>query len=359
MFGSKCYIKVPDENRSKLDDKARECRLISFKGDSIYMVVDPSRKKLRWHNVIFTEDQSNQNDKEGSPIEFPSQVTENSNEKDTHMEDQEDMSRQQTRSEVWGTDPTRRSECISNQVLIAKTTSDAPVPQLPKAYEDAVESSEGQQWKDAMDYELTKLEEMNTWSEINKLDISPKAQILPRMWVHLIKTLESKECKFRSRWVVQGDKQKTNLSLSDTFAPVSRITSLRILLALATLKDMRIFAWDVDSAYLHGKIDHDIYVRLPDGYEKPGKVGKRNKALYGLPEAAQVWQEDLEEKLKSLGFTLLKSDCGIFISKTASGFTAIDTQVDDAMGICSSKEEELRIKCGIQKFYKIKEKNTT
>src|SRR5882724_12961897 len=69
MFGSKCYIKVPDKNRSKLDDKARECRLISFKGDSIYMVVDPSRKKLRWHNVIFTEDQSNQNDKEGSPME--------------------------------------------------------------------------------------------------------------------------------------------------------------------------------------------------------------------------------------------------------------------------------------------------
>jgi len=119
---------------------------------------------------------------------------------------------------------------------------------------------------------------------------------------------------------------------------------------------MRIFAWDVDSAYLHSKIDHNIYVRLPDGYEKPGKVGKLNKALYGLPEAAWVWREDLEEKLKSLGFAPLKSDCGVFISKTTSGFTAIDTHVDDATGICSSEEEELRIKCGIQKFYKIKEK---
>ena len=93
MFGSKCYIKIPDENRSKLDDKVRECRLIGFEGDSIYMVVDPSRKKLQSHNVIFTKDQSNRSDKEGSPIEFPSQVTETSDEKDTHMEDQEDMSR--------------------------------------------------------------------------------------------------------------------------------------------------------------------------------------------------------------------------------------------------------------------------
>ena len=93
---------------------------------------------------MFTEDQSNRNDKEESPIEFPSQVTETSNEKDTHTEDQEDTSRRWTRSEVWGTDPTRRSECISDKVLIAKTTGDTPVAQLPKAYEDAVESPDGQ-----------------------------------------------------------------------------------------------------------------------------------------------------------------------------------------------------------------------
>jgi len=139
VFGSKCYIKIPDENRSKLEDKARECRLIGFEGDSIYVVVDPSQKKLRSRNVIFTEDQSNRNNKEGSPIEFPSQTTETSDEKDTHVENQEDMSRRRTRSEVWGTDPTWRSECISNKVLIAKTTSDAPAPQLPKTYEDAME----------------------------------------------------------------------------------------------------------------------------------------------------------------------------------------------------------------------------
>jgi len=49
---------------------------------------------------------------------------------------------------------------------------------------------------------------------------------------------------------------------------------------------MRIFAWDIDSTYLHGKIEHNFYVALPDGYEKLGKVGKLNKALYRFPEAA-------------------------------------------------------------------------
>src|SRR5882672_11581983 len=173
-------------------------------------------------------------------------------------------------------DATRKYERINDKVLIAKAADNVPATRLPKAYKDAVGSPEGHLWKNMMDYELAKLKEMNTWSEINKLDVPPEAQVLPGMWVHLIKSLESGERKFRSRWVVRGDKQKTNISLSNTFAPMSRITSLRILLALATTKNMRIFAWDVDSAYLHGKIDHDIYIKLPDGYEKPEVVGKLN-----------------------------------------------------------------------------------
>src|SRR5882724_10652529 len=112
--------------------------------------------------------------------------------------------------------------------------------------------------------------------------------------------------------------------------------------------------WDMDSAYLHRKIDHDLYIYFPDGYRRPGKVGKLNKALYGLPEAAQVWHEYFEDKLKSLGFAPLGSDTGVFLNKSPTGFTAIDTHVDDRTGIFLSEEEESRLKAGIQKFYKIK-----
>ena len=60
-------------------------------------------------------------------------------------------------------------------------------------------------------------------------------------------------------------------------------------------------------------MDHDLYINLPDGYSKQGKVRKLNKALYGLPEAARVWHEDLEEKLNTLGFSPLESDLGVFL----------------------------------------------
>ena len=64
VFGTKCFIKVPDELRAKFDDKARECHLIGFEGESIYIVVDADRKKLRSCNVIFMEGNGNRSNLE-------------------------------------------------------------------------------------------------------------------------------------------------------------------------------------------------------------------------------------------------------------------------------------------------------
>jgi len=72
-----------------------------------------------------------------------------------------------------------------------------------------------------------------------------------------------------------------------------------------------------------------------------------------------VWHEDLKDTLKSLGFAPLGSDTGVFLNKSPTGFTAIDTHVDDRTRILSSEEEESRLKARIQKFYKIKEKDTS
>jgi len=72
-----------------------------------------------------------------------------------------------TRLEVWGTDPVMRSECITNhsvneKVLVTKANADLHEIKIPKAYTDAIKSLEGKSWKEAMDYELNRLEEMNT-----------------------------------------------------------------------------------------------------------------------------------------------------------------------------------------------------
>ena len=72
---------------------------------------------------------------------------------------------------------------------------------------------------------------------------------------------------------------------------------------------------------------------------------------------ACIWCKDLEMKLKSLGFSLLESNPGVFLHKSGKGIIAIDTHIDNGTGICLSEEEELDLKTGIQKFYKLKEKD--
>ena len=76
------------------------------------------------------EGQTTQNDVTNSPIEFQSQAAESNDENHTQMGDKEEESKQQTRTEVWGTDPTRQSEWISNKVLIIKTTNDIAITKV-------------------------------------------------------------------------------------------------------------------------------------------------------------------------------------------------------------------------------------
>jgi len=80
-----------------------------------------------------------------------------------------------------------------DKVLITKSGEDSPVIEIPKAYEDTMKSPEGKHWREAMNYELNKLKDGETWSEFDKINVPQEAQVLPGMWVHLVKNLESGE----------------------------------------------------------------------------------------------------------------------------------------------------------------------
>ena len=189
----------------KLDDKAKECWLIGFEGDSIYMVVDQEWRRQRSQNMIFIEGIGHRGNG-GETVEFSNQ---DDNKKEDNQGHEDETKTRRTRSEVWGTEPSRRSEHLQdqkndNQVLITKVFENENSPEIktPQTYSQAINSPEGKSWKEAMDYELSKLKEMNTWSELDKTDIPQNAQILPGMWVNTVKNLETGERKFRSRWVV-------------------------------------------------------------------------------------------------------------------------------------------------------------
>jgi len=102
----------------------------------------------------------------------------------------------------------------------------------------------------------------------------------------------------KARLLAQGYTQVEGIDFDETFAPVARLEAIRILLAYANHHDIILQQMDVKSAFLNGKIEEEVYVAQPQGFEdpkNPDKVFKLNKALYGLKQAPRAWYDTLKE----------------------------------------------------------------
>ncbi|GJR37071.1 copia protein [Tanacetum coccineum] len=99
----------------------------------------------------------------------------------------------------------------------------------------------------------------------------------------------------KARLVAQCYNQQEGIDYDETYAPVARLESIRILLAYACALDFKLFQMDVKSAFLNGFINEDVYVAQPSGFidfEKTDHVYKLKKALYGLKQASKSCLED-------------------------------------------------------------------
>ena len=111
--------------------------------------------------------------------------------------------------------------------------------------------------------------------------------------------------KYKARLVAKGYVQRQGVEYQKVFAPVARIETVRVPLALATQEDWKVHHMDVKSAFLNGDLTEEVYVEQPLGYEKKGeerKVYKLKKALYGLKQAPRAWNAKLDRSLVSLIF---------------------------------------------------------
>ena len=96
--------------------------------------------------------------------------------------------------------------------------------------------------------------------------------------------------------MLQKDNQEEGIDFGETYAPVTRLEAVKLLLAYACLKGFRLHQMDVKSAFLNGFIDEEVYVSQPPGFEdhnNPDYVFKLKKALYGLKQAPRQWYERL------------------------------------------------------------------
>jgi hypothetical protein len=158
----------------------------------------------------------------------------------------------------------------------------------------------------------------------------------------------------KSRLVAKGYSQVEGLDFDETYAPVARLESIRILLAYATYHGFKLFQMDVKSAILNGPIKEDVYVEQRPDFEDseyPTHVYKLSKALYGLQQAPRAWYECLRDFLITNGFKVGKADPTLFTKTIEKDLFICQIYVNDIIfGSTNKSSSEEFSRIMIQKF---------
>ncbi|CAI7872519.1 unnamed protein product [Closterium sp. NIES-53] len=164
-------------------------------------------------------------------------------------------------------------------------------PKEPATIQQALGGEHREKWSEAMHKELKALQERNTWKVV-PVGVARNKTILTGKWVFRVKTkADGTIDKFKSRWVVRGFDQEQGRDFTETFAPVSRHTSLQILLAIAAMNRKKLRQIDVANAFLYAPVDAEIFVELPHGSNAgPNQICQLEKSLYGIKQAPRLWQ---------------------------------------------------------------------
>lgn len=124
------------------------------------------------------------------------------------------------------------------------------------------------------------------------------------------------------------------------------MTTVRTLIALASINGWHIHQLDVNNAFLHGQLSEEVYMTIPQGIQPsgPSKVCKLLKSLYGLKQASRKWYERLTNLLVSLGFKQAHSDHSLFTNITSSSYVALLIYVDDIVlvGDCLHQLQQIK-----------------
>ena len=184
-------------------------------------------------------------------------------------------------------------------------------------------------WFMAMKDEYNALLRNNTWS---LAPLPPGHVPIGCKWVFRIKqNPDGSVSKYKARLVAKGFHQQAGFDYSETFSPVAKPATIRVILTLALSKGWPLRQLDVNNAFLNGILHEEVYMSQPEGFTAtdPSLVCRLHKALYGLKQAPRAWFEHLAHALFKLGFISSKCDPSLFVYASASHCVYSLVYVDD------------------------------
>ncbi|GKD12928.1 putative ribonuclease H-like domain-containing protein, partial [Tanacetum coccineum] len=165
------------------------------------------------------------------------------------------------------------------------------------------------------------------------VDLPNRKRAIGTKWVYRNKKDErGSVIKNKARLVAQGYTQEKGIDYDEVFAPVSRIEAITLFLAYALFIDFVVYQMDVKSDFLYGKIEEEVYVCQPPGFEDPDfldRVYEVEKALYGLHQAPRAWYKTLSTYLLNNVFQRGKIDKTLFIKRDKCDILLVHVYVDD------------------------------
>ncbi|KAE8676041.1 hypothetical protein F3Y22_tig00111634pilonHSYRG00007 [Hibiscus syriacus] len=319
VFGCVCYVFVPDHLRSKFDKKAVRCIFVGYDSQRKgWKCCDQiSGRCYTSRNVVFDEASSWwSSEKEVLPDsrEFRDKLQQKMGEHDVQLQTSSDESEDPNGDDVeqrvtqnpWQTGvyqqpneeggPSETEESIPQSQLRRSTRIRRPNPKYANA---------------AIIEEAT---EPETFEEASK---NKRCETISCKWVYKIKRRPDGSIeRYKARLVARGFSQQYGLDYDETFSPVAKLTTVRVLLALAANKDWNLWQMDVKNAFLYGELDREIYMTQPMGFQSqdhPEYVCKLRKALYGLKQEPRAWYGKIAEFLTKSGYSVTPADSSLFV----------------------------------------------
>jgi hypothetical protein len=209
----------------------------------------------------------------------------------------------------------------------------------PTCYDEAIKSIDAPFWLEAINNELDSIMSNHTWELV---ELPPKTKPIGCKWVFKKKLKPDGTIdKYKARLVAKGYKQKQNVDYFDTYSPVTRIASIRILFDIASIYKLVVHQMDVKTVFLNGDLEEEIYMEQPEGHVVLGqehKVCKLVKSLYGLKQALKQWHEKFDKAMLSNAYLINGADKCIYSKFDNNEGVIICLYVDDLLIFGTSLE---------------------